>query len=197
VGRGDTESTWYISHWLAYCTSPDDYGELGGMRIGRGNPSTRRAPAPVPLCSSRTTHDLTWDWTRQLTAWALIRLPTEGVMHPEGMLRQCILPYLPVSLLAFFIVDNFPFFCHDEASKVRRSPSELPQAVTLLTCIPRLCGSNLDRVTDHSAWGPRGFCSLVSCICQVPQSLASASFAVHYSLILPFDAVSLRPRRRR
>jgi hypothetical protein len=28
----------------------DDYGAVGGMMIGRGNLSTRRKPAPVPLC---------------------------------------------------------------------------------------------------------------------------------------------------
>jgi hypothetical protein len=27
----------------------DDYGAVGGMRIDRGNRSTRRKPAPVPL----------------------------------------------------------------------------------------------------------------------------------------------------
>jgi hypothetical protein len=30
----------------------DDYGAVGGMRIGRGNRSTRRKPAPVPLGSN-------------------------------------------------------------------------------------------------------------------------------------------------
>jgi hypothetical protein len=36
---------------------PIDYddGEIGGM-IGRGNRSTRRKPAPVPLCSPQTPH---------------------------------------------------------------------------------------------------------------------------------------------
>jgi hypothetical protein len=29
----------------------DDYGEFGGMKIGRGNRSTRRKPAPAPLYS--------------------------------------------------------------------------------------------------------------------------------------------------
>jgi hypothetical protein len=38
----------------------DDYGAVGGMRIGRGNRSTRRKPAPVPLCPSQFPHDLTW-----------------------------------------------------------------------------------------------------------------------------------------
>jgi hypothetical protein len=60
------------SHFFAYCgggggvqqgplgtsaiywpivPAPDDYdGEFGGMKIGRGNRSTRRKPAPAPLC---------------------------------------------------------------------------------------------------------------------------------------------------
>jgi hypothetical protein len=37
--------------------TPGDYddGETGGM-IGKGNRSTRRKPAPVPLCPPRTPH---------------------------------------------------------------------------------------------------------------------------------------------
>jgi hypothetical protein len=37
--------------WLTV-PAPGDYdnGEFGGMKIGRGNRSTRRKPAPVPLC---------------------------------------------------------------------------------------------------------------------------------------------------
>jgi hypothetical protein len=34
------------------CTGVD------GMRIGRGNRSTRRKPTPVPLCETQTPHDL-------------------------------------------------------------------------------------------------------------------------------------------
>jgi hypothetical protein len=37
----------------------DDYGAVAGMRIGRGNRSTRRKPAPVPLCPPQILHDLT------------------------------------------------------------------------------------------------------------------------------------------
>jgi hypothetical protein len=36
----------------------DDYGAVGGMRIGRGNRSTRRRPAPVSLCPPQISHDL-------------------------------------------------------------------------------------------------------------------------------------------
>jgi hypothetical protein len=42
----------------------DDYGAVGGMRIGRGNRRTRRKPAPVPLCPPQIPHDLTWDRIR-------------------------------------------------------------------------------------------------------------------------------------
>jgi hypothetical protein len=55
----------------------DEYGAVGGMRIRRRNRSTRRKPAPVPLCPPQIPHDLTWDRTRaaavgsqRLTAWA-------------------------------------------------------------------------------------------------------------------------------
>jgi hypothetical protein len=36
----------------------DDYGAVGGIIIGRGNRSTRRKPAPVPLCPPQIPHDL-------------------------------------------------------------------------------------------------------------------------------------------
>jgi hypothetical protein len=33
-----------------------DCGEIGGMNIGRGNLSTRRKPAPAPLCPPQISH---------------------------------------------------------------------------------------------------------------------------------------------
>jgi hypothetical protein len=38
--------------------APGDYddGEFGGLMICRGNPSTRRKPAPVPLCPPQIPH---------------------------------------------------------------------------------------------------------------------------------------------
>jgi hypothetical protein len=41
----------------------DEHGAVGGMRIGRGNRSTVRKPALVPL-SPEVPHDLTWDRAR-------------------------------------------------------------------------------------------------------------------------------------
>jgi hypothetical protein len=50
------------------------------MRIGRGNRSTRRKPAPAPLCPPQIPHDLTWAriraaevGSRRLTAWTRAR----------------------------------------------------------------------------------------------------------------------------
>jgi hypothetical protein len=62
-----------------------DCGKIGRMKIGRGNRSTRRKPAPAPLCPPQISHDYTWVWTRaaavesqRLTAWAMAR-PIPGV----------------------------------------------------------------------------------------------------------------------
>jgi hypothetical protein len=41
-----------------------DCGAIGGMKIGRGNRSTRRKPAPEPLCPPQIPLDQTWDRTR-------------------------------------------------------------------------------------------------------------------------------------
>jgi hypothetical protein len=37
----------------------DECGAVSGMRIGRGNRSTRRKTAPVPLCPPQIPHGLT------------------------------------------------------------------------------------------------------------------------------------------
>jgi hypothetical protein len=42
----------------------DECGAVGGVRIGRGNQSTRRKPAPVPLCPPQIPNDLTLARTR-------------------------------------------------------------------------------------------------------------------------------------
>jgi hypothetical protein len=67
-------SNWYSGGWSQIgphgtaainrpiVPAPGDYddGEIGGL-IGRGNRSTRRKPAPVPLCPPQTPHVA---WTR-------------------------------------------------------------------------------------------------------------------------------------
>jgi hypothetical protein len=55
-----------------------DCGAIGGMKIGRGNRSTRRKPAPAPFCPPQIPLDQTRARTRaaavgsqRLTAWAI------------------------------------------------------------------------------------------------------------------------------
>jgi hypothetical protein len=57
-----------------------DYGAIGGMKIVRGNRSTRRKPAPAPFCPPQIPHDQTRARTRaaavgsqRLTVWAMAR----------------------------------------------------------------------------------------------------------------------------
>jgi hypothetical protein len=63
----------FYSPWMVDC---DDCGAISRMS-SRGNRSTRRKPAPVPLCPPQIPHDLTRVRTpatavgnRLLTAWA-------------------------------------------------------------------------------------------------------------------------------
>jgi hypothetical protein len=58
-------------------------GEFGGMN-GRGNQSTRRKPAPAPLCPPQIPLDQTRDWTaavgsQRLTASAMAQ-PTHSLL---------------------------------------------------------------------------------------------------------------------
>jgi hypothetical protein len=41
-----------------------DCGAIGGMKIGRGNPNTRRKPAPTPFYPPQIRHDQTRARTR-------------------------------------------------------------------------------------------------------------------------------------
>jgi hypothetical protein len=73
----------------------DEYGAFGGMRIGRGNWSTRRKPAPVPLCPPQMPHDLIWVRTRaaavgsrRQTAWTMTRPSLERYSMPAGPVRR-------------------------------------------------------------------------------------------------------------
>jgi hypothetical protein len=63
----------------------DECGAVSGIRIGRGNRSTWRKPASVPLCPPKIPHDLTWARTRaaevgsrRLTTWVMARPWTIG-----------------------------------------------------------------------------------------------------------------------
>jgi hypothetical protein len=69
------------TEWPIVPASGDyDDGEFGGMKIGRGNRSTRIKPAPVPLCPPQIPLDQSLARTRaaavgsqRLTAWAMAR----------------------------------------------------------------------------------------------------------------------------
>jgi hypothetical protein len=77
-------------------TAPGDYddGEIGGIMIGKGNRSTRRKPAPVPLCppqaphAARTRTRAAAVGSQRLTAWATAR------------------PYVPWLLIIFHYYQN-------------------------------------------------------------------------------------------
>jgi hypothetical protein len=92
-----------ISHWVHLVRRPligllyqprvivdDECGAIGGMRIGRGNRSTRRKLVSVPLCPPLIPHDLSWARTRTATVGSL-RLTASAMAWPIG-------PYLLVNI---------------------------------------------------------------------------------------------------
>jgi hypothetical protein len=80
-----------------------DCGEIGGMKIGRGNRSTQRKPAPAPLCPPQIPHDQTRARTRaaavgnqRLTAWASAQ--------PTLLLHYIAFPGSRVFIFIFYLV---------------------------------------------------------------------------------------------
>jgi hypothetical protein len=67
------DSTWYVRHYWPIVPVHGDCGAVGGMRIGRGNRSTRRKFAPTPLCSPQIPHEQARAQTRVA---ALGKIPT-------------------------------------------------------------------------------------------------------------------------
>jgi hypothetical protein len=70
----------------------------GGMKIGRGNRSTRRKPAPVPLCPPQIPHDLSWARNRaaavgsqRLTVRAMVRLKGSDYFGDLGVVSRILL----------------------------------------------------------------------------------------------------------
>jgi hypothetical protein len=53
-------SNWWNKDWQGKpMIDEGDCVAVGGMKIGRGNPSTRRKPAPASLCPPQIPHDQT------------------------------------------------------------------------------------------------------------------------------------------
>jgi hypothetical protein len=72
--------------------------EFGGMKIGRGNRSTRRKPAPAPLCPPQNVHDQ----TRARTWAAAVRSQRLTMVRPIPLLASTF--YL--SSFCIYIVAN-------------------------------------------------------------------------------------------
>jgi hypothetical protein len=58
LGTAATSGLLYKPHMI----DEDDCGAIGGMKIGRGNRSTRGKPAPAPLCPQQIPRDQMLNW---------------------------------------------------------------------------------------------------------------------------------------
>jgi hypothetical protein len=128
----------------------DECGAVGGMRIGRGNRSTRRKPVPAPLCPPKIPYNMTWARTwaaavgsQWLTAWAMARpylLTPKGrvnciyaiVLHVKVIHKYVqkhlwspklyVLKYLPQQPIcrAVFASKNFKLYTFKPADRLQR-----------------------------------------------------------------------------
>jgi hypothetical protein len=81
--------TRHIGHWPTVLASGDyDDGKFGGIKIGRGNRSTRRKPAPASLCSPQITLDQTRARTRAAAVGS--QQLTSGAMAWPHTLRKLL-----------------------------------------------------------------------------------------------------------
>jgi hypothetical protein len=65
----------------------DVCGAVDGIRIGRGNRSTRRKPATAPLCPPQIPRDLTWNrtWTAAVGSRRAMGRPYECLTERQDM----------------------------------------------------------------------------------------------------------------
>jgi hypothetical protein len=66
---GETESTCYVGHYLDVVPALDDRSWVSGMKVGRGNWSTRGKRTAVPLWPPKIRPDLTWPGIKPRPPW--------------------------------------------------------------------------------------------------------------------------------
>jgi hypothetical protein len=88
VGGGvHTVSTRHVGHFWPIVPAPCDCedGEVGGLKIGRGNRNTRRKPAPAPICPPQIPLDQTRARMRATTVRSQ-RLTASTMVRPFFLL---------------------------------------------------------------------------------------------------------------
>jgi hypothetical protein len=140
-----------------------DCGEMGGMKIDRGNRSTRRKPAPAPLCLPKIPHHYTRVGPRaaavasqRLTAWAMAR-PTPHLLHQIWM---CVIYYLlwlesggekMNRKRAYFRADRVVFHWAVWTSK-RHAMSTVHSMSVPLTNTESWCYNETGEVQEYEIW---------------------------------------------
>jgi hypothetical protein len=147
----------------------DECGAVGGMRIGKGNRSIRRKPAPVPFCLPEIPNALSWDRTRaaavenrRLTAWAMA-WPTRNIFGDPFLSFTCSLGRNRAAkmncgnLFTFVCVKGHKSFCNyvslqtyescervwprarNLKDEMHRRPCVRPRCLGLVTWVRKLC----------------------------------------------------------
>jgi hypothetical protein len=101
---GEAESTWYCGHYLPIVQprmiDDGDCGAIHGMKIGRGNRSTWRKPAPAPRCPPQIPHYLTRSrtWAYVVGSQRLTVLAIGRVFGFQTKQRIFVMSWLKINL---------------------------------------------------------------------------------------------------
>jgi hypothetical protein len=117
-----------------------DCGVIGGIKIGRGNRSTRRKPAPAPLCPPQNPLDQIRARTRaaavgsqRLTAWAMARpIPKLLIIKAETVL------YWRTMCLNMSKTDIFVAACETNMQTTVHLPCQRELTVSFLYSPPEI-----------------------------------------------------------
>jgi hypothetical protein len=73
-----------------------DFGAIDGMRIGSGDRSTQRKPAPVQLCLPQIPHDLTRapTWPATVGSQSILLYLREMIRPSEPLVMKSVHKYI-------------------------------------------------------------------------------------------------------
>jgi hypothetical protein len=130
----------------------DECGAVGRMRIGRGNRSTRRKPAAVPLRPPQIRHEVTWARaraaaveSRRLIAWATARslrmkyVYSVGIIHSYFRIcKRSLVRQSAVAMIYRVVLEGGGCYRHPCSSYIKDgciSPAKLESTKQLNTII--------------------------------------------------------------
>jgi hypothetical protein len=164
---GGWSPSWVHAACRPILSAPGDYdnGEFGWIKIGRGNRSIRRKPAPAPICPPQIPVDQTrvWTWaatvgSQRLTAWAMARPLSVRLFY----IAECVSVFFQKLYPHFFIRFIFESVKNTRKCNCRNTRGLLfwnspriskPRKTETYWMNTGHCGGKGNNMTESQRWG--------------------------------------------